>query len=376
MPSRLIPTAIAVALGVGCPALAQDTANPPPGWLQNFGLAVLRAQDSDDTRLISPIGLATVIAMLADGTDTDTEATALGLAGADPLGAVSGHWRAVTSGDHGATIRVASGVWLAPDFSLRDSFAARQQAALSARVARVDFTQPQTLSLLNDWFAEATSGMIPQLLDDLPPDTRIVLGNALALQGRWETAFDPGLTIPAPFTAGDGTQHTVDLMRREGVFEYRETADHSAVILPFAGDVLTVTLYLPTVGTPLETLLEPGGALASADGFEPRVGRVEVPRLNLRAGGNLSETLRGMGMLTGTHYPRLTPEPLVIGPVIHRTAMTLDEQGVEAAAATAAIGLRTAGAEGFVLRLDRPFALAITHRPSDTPVFMGLVVTP
>lgn len=372
--SRPLSTTLALALATAVPAFAQDTANP--GWMQEFGLGVLRAQAGGETRLVSPLGLATVLAMLADGTDTDTEAAALGLAGGDPLGFVSGLWQALADSDGDVTLRGASGLWLAPDFALEDRYAARQREALSAQVARVDFALPETLPRLNDWFAEATGGMIPQLLDDLPTQTRIVLGNALALQARWETAFDPGLTAPAPFAAADGTQVTVDLMRREGVFDYRETADHSAVILPFAGNDLVLTLYLPTAGTPPDRLLAPGGALTDAGGFAPLWGRVELPRLNLRAGGDLSDTLRGMGMLTATQYPRMTPGPLVIGPVIHRTALTLDEQGVVAAAATAAIGLRSAGAEGFVLRADRPFALAITHRPSGASVFLGLVATP
>lgn len=377
--------------GVQVETQAETDAVPAPAdtvqdrWLTNFGLTMLHdmAQDGAENRLISPLGLASVLAMLADGAQGVTAAAyaqGLGLPADAAIDAVAAHWQAMAGRDAGEpgviTLQGASGLWLAPDFTADPDYAARQQAALGAELATVDFADPSTLDQLNGWFNERTGGMIPQLLDDLPADTRIVLGNALYLNARWQTAFNTELTLPADFTADDGTVSEIQLMHQEDQFLYRAAADHQAALLPFADPDFALALYLPAEGVAPEALLPPGAALADPEGFRPRYGVVELPRLDLRAGGDMTATLRAMGMLEGDDHRGLTAEPLMIDQIVHQVALRLDETGAEAAAATAAIGVRSAQPDAFHLRADRPFVLAIMHWPSATPLFVGVIEHP
>ena len=361
------------------------TAGIADAWLTAFGLSMLDIMAAEGTRnhLISPLGLASVLAMLADGAEGETAAgyaTGLGLPADAALGAVAGLWQAMATREGNATgpvtLQGASGLWLAPDFGIDPDYVARQQAALGAELATVDFADPTVLEQLNSWFAERTGGMIPQLLDDLPTDTRIVLGNALYLNAPWQTAFDAALTHGADFTAADGTVTEIQLMQQEDHFLYRAGSDHQAALLPFADPDYALALYLPAEGVPPEALLALGGALADPAGFRPRKGMVELPRLDLRAGGDMTGALRAMGMLEGGNHGGLTSEPLVIDQVVHQVALRLDETGAEAAAATAAVGVRSALPDSFQLRADRPFVLAIRHLPSDTPLFIGVIHQP
>ncbi len=357
---------------------ARSVVGIPDNWLTGFGLAVLRemARDAPQTRLVSPLGLATVMAMLSDGAQGATAqgyAQGLGLPAEAALDAIAGQWQALADPGDGFVLQGASGLWLAPDFDARVDYVARQHTALAAEVATVDFADPAVLDHINTWFAERTGGMIPHLLAELPPQTRIVLGNALYLNARWQTAFDPELTLPAIFTTAAGIESEVPMMQHEDQFLYRQAADHQAVILPFADPDFVLTLYLPAAGTAPAALLVPGAALHDPTGFRPHHGRVELPRLDLDVGGDMSETLRGMGMLQGSDYAGLTTEPLLIDTVIQKIALRLDETGAEAAAATVAIGVRSVQATSFHLRADRPFALAITHLPTNTPLFLGVI---
>ena len=355
-------------------------ADSPGDWMTRFGLTVLRemAQDTSQARLVSPLGLATVMAMLADGAQGATAqgyAQGLGLPADAALDAVAAQWRALADPGDGFVLQGASGLWLAPDFDAQAAYIARQQAALGAEVASVDFADPAVLEQINGWFAERTGGMIPELLADLDPQTRIVLGNALYLNARWQTAFDPELTLPAMFTSAAGIETEVQLMRQEDQFLYRQAADHQAVVLPFADPDFALTLYLPSPGTAPEALLAPGAALHDATGFRPHRGVVELPWLDLNVGGERTGILRDTGMLEGSDHAGLTAEPLAIAMVIQKIALRLDEVGAEAAAATAATGVRSAQVTSFHLRADRPFALAITHLPSNTPLFLGVINT-
>ncbi|MCC5989054.1 MAG: hypothetical protein JJT95_15375 [Pararhodobacter sp.] len=381
------PVAGAVPNEAGAPetpeneVFAEPVSDIPDEWLTVLGLRVLNdlTEDPAQTQLISPLGLATVLAMLADGAEGTTAAgyaQGLGLPANAALDTVAAQWQAMAEPGDGVVLQGASGLWLAQDFEARTDYIDRQQAALGAELATVDFEDPGVLDQINTWFSDQTAGMIPNLLDDLSPATRIVLGNALYLNARWQSAFDPDLTRPGIFTTADGTEAEVQMMQQEGQFLYREAMDHQAVNLPFADPDFVMTLYLPADGTPLASLSAPGGALADTSGFRPRKGLVELPRLDLRVGGDLSETLRAMGMLDGTDHAGLTAEPLLIERVVQQVALRLDETGAEAAAATAAVGVRSAMEETFSLRADRPFAIAITHLPSSTALFMGVVNSP
>lgn len=386
-PGTDTPVADTVANEAGAPVAPQNEviAGPVSGvtddWLTDFGLMVLNelAEDPAQTQLVSPLGLATVLAMLADGAEGSTAAgyaQGLGLPADAALDTVAARWQAMAEPGDGVELLGASGLWLAQDFEARSDYIDRQQGALGAELATVDFDDRGVLEQINTWFSERTSGMIPNLLDDLSPATRIVLGNALYLNARWQSAFDPDLTRPGIFTTADGTEAEVQMMQREDRFLYREGEDHQALTLPFADPDFVMTLYLPADGTPLASLSAPGGALADLSGFRPRKGVVELPRLDLRAGGDLSESLRALGMLEGANHAGLAAEPLLIERVVQQVALRFDETGAEAAAATAAVGVRSAMEESFHLRADRPFAIAITHLPSSTALFMGVVNSP
>jgi serpin B len=112
--------------------------------------------------------------------------------------------------------------------------------------------------------------------------------------------------------------------------------------------------------------------------------RVEPPTLQL------SSALKSLGMKTAFDVPqrsanfdrmalRKPDDYLYIGEVFHKTYLVLDEQGTEAAAATAVAMLRALAApveKPVTVRVDHPFLFAIQHTPSGTCLFLGRVTDP
>ena len=81
----------------------------------------------------------------------------------------------------------------------------------------------------------------------------------------------------------------------------------------------------------------------------------------------------------GADFSGMTKEePLFISDVLHKATITVDEEGTEAAAATAVIMARSSIPinEPISLVLDRPFMFSIMHNPTGTVLFMGRVVQP
>lgn len=357
-----------------------DLSEQSRDWLVALGSNVLRelAQDASSTHVISPLGLGTVLSMLADGAGGDTAsgyASGLGIAASTTLDAVASSWRDMLEPLTGVTLKGASGLWLASDFDLHSTYVERSREMLDASVTHVDFHNPEVLDQINAWFSDRTEDMITRLLDDLSPETQIVLGNALYLDAQWQTAFDPDLTKTSDFVTAANETLEVQMMQQEGQFQYRSDDLFQAVSLPFADPDFVMTVYLPhEEATPdLVLNLDDGFGL---HGFRPKQGIVELPRLDIHIGGDVSHILRGMGMLGGTDYSAMTDSPLLIDRVVQQVALKLHEDGATAAAATAATGVRSAAPEQFHLRADRPFALAITHVPTSTPLFMGIVNRP
>ncbi|MBO0787264.1 MAG: serpin family protein, partial [Actinobacteria bacterium] len=111
--------------------------------------------------------------------------------------------------------------------------------------------------------------------------------------------------------------------------------------------------------------------------------RLALPRFRQQAGYDLVPVLRGLGVTDAfggqADFGAITEaERLRLGVVAHSAFIDVDEQGTEAAAATAAVAFAAAmtGGEVVVLTVDRPFLFAITDTGTGLPLFLGRVTEP
>ena len=167
---------------------------------------------------------------------------------------------------------------------------------------------------------------------------------------------------------------------------YREDADFQALSLPYGDGDFGLVVVLPREGIAPSDALH---ALASdpswlgGAGFRRARGRLALPRVTLDAEMSLLPILRALGLDSALRDPDglvgiATPPP-VLSRVVHGTMLKLDEEGTEAAAATAAIMVERAAVvedDGFDMRVDRPFALALRHVSTGTLLFAAWVADP
>ncbi|SFI77059.1 serpin B [Natronobacterium gregoryi] len=212
--------------------------------------------------------------------------------------------------------------------------------------------------------------------------TRLVLTNAVYFLAAWEYDFDPAATEPGTFTGLDGTETDVELMHQSAELRYAEIDGHQLVELPYANGETSMIVVLPTEGEfesfeesftidRLATMLE--------ETSRPAVD-LAMPKFGIESKFSLVETLEQLGMERafggGADFSGMVEDDgrLAIDEVIHQSFVEVDEEGTEAAAATAVVMEESGPPDHVEMTVDRPFLFYIRDRPTETPLFVGRVV--
>ena len=252
-----------------------------------------------------------------------------------------------------------------------------------AGMRAVDFRHAyeRARSAINAWTSEQTHGRIPQILpqgsvDDL---TRLVLVDALYFKAPWDLAFDEKSTTREQFHVTDATSVGVDMMTSTDNATYLSGLRYRGARLPYAGRRLAMTVALPE-GDEQAALRELLGDLRHHQ--EPAPVYLSMPRWTFRADSGLTAPLKALGMTVafdpdGADFSAMTTdESLYVADALHQTFVAVDEQGTEAAAATAVVmGMTSGMADPESVVLDRPFLFVIHDTDHGTPLFVGRVTT-
>jgi serpin B len=286
-------------------------------------------------------------------------------------------------------LRVANALWPQEGYPLRDEFLALTEKFYGVQITAVDFSRAEaaeeTRHRINAWVEERTEGKIEELIPPGALLALLVLVNAIYFKGDWARQFDEALTQDAPFWVTRGEQVQVPLMHRAGEYGYAETRHLQILELPYAGDDLSMIALLPADPNGLADL-EDALSVENLSGWTRRIRRREVhvslPRFTMRCGFELSETLQAMGMtdafddaadFSGIDGTR----SLYISAVFHQAFVDVNEQGTEAAAATAVV-MAPKGLPPPVptFRADHPFVFLIRDNHTGSVLFVGRVVNP
>lgn len=275
--------------------------------------------------------------------------------------------------------------WAQKGFAFESGYLDLLARHYGAGVRVVDFARDPSgvREGINGWVAEQTEDRIKDLL---PPSavnsgTRLVLVNALHFKGAWATPFAPKGTQDAPFHLLDGRTRPVPMMSGGGSARHMKGGDFEALALDYVGSEFRLLMVIPDAGRfeALETRLSAGFLDEVRGALTPRYLDVHLPRFELETTASLAPTLQKLGIKDlFTSSANLTglsrSESLVVSSVEHKAFVSVNEQGTEAAAATAVVlGPPSVPQPYFV---DRPFLFLIEHVETRTVLFLGRYVTP
>jgi serpin B len=242
-------------------------------------------------------------------------------------------------------------------------------------------------TVINEWTAKQTHDRIEEIIPAgvLDALTRLVLVNAIYLKAPWERPFEKGLTEEVPFHLEDGSTVSVPMMRpTEGPIALGRGDGWQAVPLPYAGSRVAMTVVLPDEGRLADVEAQVvGGALPEilASPKPEGVGLL-LPRWTFRTEAPLGDALKALGMTLPfaagkADFSAMTTEAdLYISAVLHQAFIAVDEEGTEAAAATAVVIGETSAPQLTSVVVDRPFLFVIHDVDHGTPLFVGRVSDP
>jgi serpin B len=295
-------------------------------------------------------------------------------------------------------LSVANSLWMQKGRPWRASYLATARDDFRAGLFDVDFARNPDAAAgrINRWVEKETRDRIQNLIGDgtLTPETRLVLANAIYFKALWESEFKKSDTTDLDFTRFDGSKVQAPLMYQKGDFNLREEDGVQVLRMPYDGGACALYVILPTKHDSLPELerkldrdaLERWTAVRAKSTKEEV--RVWLPRFKFTVPVELSAALQRMGMKEAfsdvANFKGMTDsaDALKITAVLHKAFVELDEQGTEAAAATAVVvGLAMAAPQRpeppvKEFRADRPFLFAVVHEPTGAPLFLGRVLDP
>lgn len=364
-----------------------------------LGLEVLRkAVPAGENAVISPYSIQSALVMAyagAAGTTAEQMKSTLHY-GPDALASFSKlRGEIANAGPKDGELEVADRLFGQSGYPFRPEFLELLKAKFAAPFEVVDFESDPAAAArtINAWVEQQTRSRIKDLVPETALDelTRLVLVNAIYLKAQWAQAFEPSATASGPFQLGGGKSVEVPMMSKTARFGYSREKGFTAVSLPYLGGALEFVVLLPDGELDsLLTALRPDDLARLCELPSKEVAlslpkfRVEPPLLRL--GQALSalgmpsafNTPKGSADFSGI-APRKPDDYLYISEVFHKAFVEIDENGTEAAAATAVVMMRATMApsdEPAQVVVDRPFLFAINHPESKTCLFLGRVTNP
>lgn len=283
----------------------------------------------------------------------------------------------------------ANTLWGQKNYPWSQAYLDTLEANYGAGLHEVDFANhaPRARRRINDWVASQTEGKITELIPKgtLGSLTRLVLTNALYFRANWASTFDEDATESRQFTAIDGQSESVPTMEQTDEFRYAAVNGHQLVELPYAGGDASMIVLLPAPGQfeSFERSLTPERLNSLLGNLSETTLKLRLPKFAYRTGLSLKQTLAAMGMSipfdpTKADFGGMVSRDdsdLHIGDVLHKSYVSVDEQGTEAAAATAVEMETTSLVRGEqTMTVDRPFLFLIREQETGSVIFLGRVV--
>jgi serpin B len=391
---------VAASAAEASPMIAEDQTKAVEGN-DEFAVALygkLRSQSGN--LFFSPESISTALAMAYGGARGDTAAemakTLHLTLPPDRLHPAMGALLSGLNAPHdGYLLRVANALWAQQGYKFQDDFLKLTKSDYGAGFNPVDFKSAaeEARLTINQWVEEKTDNKIKDLLKPgaVNPATRLVLTDAIYFKADWQTQFERSQTENENFYLSRTRKNVISpLMHRTGAYNYLNGGTFQALEIPYKSGELSMIVFLPKELDGLlefEQLLTAFSTRQWLSQLQP-VSRVTVtfPKFKVTEQLELGSTLRAMGMPSAfdkdADFSGMTgSRDLFLSAVIHKAFIDVNEEGTEAAAATAVVmrGLAMRAPDQtppIVFRADHPFVFLIRDNRSGSILFMGRVTDP
>ncbi|KAM4816357.1 serpin B6-like [Urocitellus parryii] len=369
-----------------------------------FALNLLKrlGEDSSKNVFYSPISISSALAMVllgAKGTTALQMAQALSLNKSSSSGGGDVHQgfqsllTEVNKTDTQYLLRTANRLFGEKSYDFLSSFKDSCHNFYQAEMEEFDFlnASEESRKHINIWVAKETEDKITELLSpgSLDEITKLVLVNAIYFKGNWDKQFDKELTGERPFKVSKNEEKPVQMMFQKSTFKMTYIGEifTKILVLPYISEELNMIIMLPDELIDLkmvekELIYEKYIEWTSPDKMDKVEVEVFLPRFKLQENYDLEEVLRSLGMTDAFDEVRAdfsgmsSRRDLHLSKVMHKSFVEVNEEGTEAAAATATVMKMSCMRFTACLCADHPFLFFIQHSRTRGILFFGRVSSP
>ncbi|XP_020792383.2 serpin B6-like isoform X2 [Boleophthalmus pectinirostris] len=292
------------------------------------------------------------------------------------------------------TLSVANKLYGEESYQFVEDYLGATQKYYKAELQTVDFINKseEARVTINTWVEQQTQGKIKDVLAKGVVDnlTRLVLVNAIYFKGNWNKQFNESSTHDGQFRINKNETKPVKMMHQKSKFPLTFISEINCQIidLPYKGKELSMLIFLPgSIDDGLEKLeqqltYENFVEWTRPDMMDEVEVQVGLPRFKMEENYDLKDVLISMGMvdafsISSSDFSGMSPaNDLVLSKVVHKAFVEVNEEGTEAAAATAAIMMLRCAMMPARFIADHPFHFFIRHNASNTILFAGRFCSP
>ena len=285
-------------------------------------------------------------------------------------------------------LHTANALWAQQSYPFSNNYFNVIKDYYAGKATNLDFIKETEKSrqTINNWVEQQTNNKIKDLIKpgQLNDMTRLIITNAVYFKGKWVYQFDKKDTKEMDFrTLNETIKVPMMYLNSKAEFNYTETDDIQVLELPYTGNKISMFIFLPKNNISslekelnIEKIKEYEGMLK-----EQKV-VIYLPKFKFKTRYVLNDQLIKMGMPTAfladkADFSGMTGRrDLFISFVIHQAFVDVDEEGTEAAAATAVGMAATAVRQENIFKADHPFIFIIQDKTTGNILFLGKVVNP
>jgi len=340
----------------------------------------------ENNTLISPVSILYAMSMVANGAEGDTLnqiETTLGMSANELNNYLYSYKKALPQGDK-YEYHLANSIWFKDDdkLTINEDFLQINADYYEAEIYKSAFDN-STLKDINNWVKNHTDKMIPEIINEIPERAIMYLINALAFEAEWDEKYEKSQVREDTFHHPDGSEETVDFMFSDESV-YLEDDNTTGFIKYYKDKSYAFAALLPKPGVRMEDYVDSLSGEKIQALLENRVEttvQTSIPVFETEYTKEISEILKNLGIKDAFEIEKSDFSGLgtyenmniCISKVLHKTYISVDEQGTKAAAVTS-VEMECGSAMPMEIKkvyLERPFVYMLLDCESNVPFFIG-----